>query len=382
MKNDSEDNTSNECKSESDDSADNSIIVGDTTNNNQQPINQHNMQPINQHNMQPNMQHNPQHNQHNIYPNTNIKQPKTSEFKKVFKKGPGRPRKAPCREIIPRRGISLKPTNNETCIEFLHDNPNMFKKIISFFKSTATHNIQLIFRPNEVIMFAKDHHDKSKIRIKIDTNKVNHYYCKNILDIGIALKDLDLLFNKADKDYKAFVMYSNTSGMQKNIILTFVNEMEIDEVHTIDLIGQYNHIDNEQEFIDEDYIIKFEWPNKYFRKTINDIRTISTQLSIMQEDKDQPLVLEYISENKKIHSKYNIKNPAKIKLKSGLAHGDTFRVDIKLDYIRPISASHIADDIMIFLDENKKLMTKAFIDKETAIEIKTITEIIDIRPVD
>ena len=307
------------------------------------------------------------------------KKPK-AEKKTTNKKGPGRPRKAPCREVLPRRGISVKPTNPETCIEFLHDDPNMFKKIITFFKSTATHNIQIIFRPTEVVMFAKDHHDKSKIRIRIDATKVNHYYCKNTLDIGIALKDLDQLFNKADKDYKAFVLYSNSSGMQKNIVLTFVNEMEIDEVHTIDLIGQYNHIDNEREFIDEDYMIKFEWPNKYFRKTINDIRTISSQLSITQEDKNQPLILEYTSENKKIHSKYNVKNPAKIKLKSGLRHGDTFRVDIRLDYVKPISSSHIADNIVILLDENKKLMTKAYIDKDLAIEIKTITEIIDIRP--
>ena len=296
------------------------------------------------------------------------------------KKGPGRPRKAPCREMIPRKGISVKPTNSESCIELLHDNPALFKKIITFFKTTATHNVQVIFRPKEIIIYAKDHYEKSRIRICIDATKINHYYCKGALDIGIALKDLEVLLNKVDRDYKAVILYSTTNNTQKNIILSFMNEMDIDEIHTIDLIGQYNHMDNEHEFLDESHMIRFEWPNKYFRKTINDIRTISSQLSITQDDKALPLTIEYVSENKKIHSKYNIKNPAKIKLQSKLQEGDTFRVEIKLDYIKSISTSHIADDIIIFLDEKKTFMTKAFIDKDNAIEIKTVTEIINIRP--
>jgi hypothetical protein len=300
--------------------------------------------------------------------------------KNVIKKGPGRPRKAPCKEAIPRRGISVKPTNTESCIELFHDNPALFKKIITFFKATATHNLQLIFRPKEIIMFAKDHYEKSRIRVCIDANKITHYYCKGMLDIGVALKDLEQLLNKVDRDYKAMILYSTINSTQKNIILSFMNEMDIDEVHTIDLIGQYNHMDNEYEFLDESHVIKFEWPNKYFHKTINDIRTISSQLSITQEECKMPLILEYVSENKKIHSKYSIKNASKIKLQSNLQDGDTFRIDIKLDYIKSISASHIADDIMIYIDENKKLMTKAFIDKDNAIEIKTVTEIIDIRP--
>ena len=300
--------------------------------------------------------------------------------KGIVKKGPGRPRKAPYREVIPRKGVALKPTNIDSYVEFVHDNPSLSKKIIAFFKAAATHNIQFIFRPKEIVMFAKDHHEKSRIRVCIDATKITHYYCKGVLDIGIALKDLEQLLNKVDRDYKALIICSKSISTQKNIKLSCLNEMDIDEEHIIDLIGQYNHMDNEHEFLDENYMIKFEWPNKYFRKTINDIRTLSSQLSISQEERKMPLMLEYVSENKKIHSKYRIKNASKIKLQSNLPDGDTFRIDIKLDYIKSISASHIADDIMIFIDENKKLMTKAYIDKDNAIEIKTVTEIIDIRP--
>ena len=306
---------------------------------------------------------------------------KKSESKKTNKKGPGRPRKVPHQEEIPRMGLLMKPVNAEAYIEFMHDNPTLFKKIITFFKSTATHVIQFIFRQTEVIMYAKDHFGESKIRVRIDGTKINKYYCRDVLDIGVPLKDLEMLFNKVDRDYKSMILYSKIGSTQKNITLSFKNDMSIDEIHTIDLIGQYNHMDNEHEFIDEDYMIKFEWPNKYFRKTINDIRMLSTQLSITQDHYTQPLSFEYVSENKKVHSKYNASDPKKIKLESRLRDDDTFRIDIKLDHLKSISSSHIADDIAILIDENKKLMTKAYIDKNNAIEIKTITTIIVTRPV-
>jgi hypothetical protein len=54
---------------------------------------------------------------------------------------------------------------------------------------------------------------------------------------------------------------------------------------------------------------------------------------------------------------------------------ETVRVDLKVEYIKPIASSHISDNIRIYVDENKKLLTKAYIDDD-AIEIKTLTEII------
>jgi hypothetical protein len=138
-------------------------------------------------------------------------------------------------------------------------------------------------------------------------------------------------------------------------------------------------MENEEDFIDEGYTIKFQLPSKYFKKTIGDIKTMSSQLSITQEDMESPLVFEYLTPNKKIQSKHTVKDSNKIKLVSELAAGESFRVDVKIDYIKPISAAQIADEVIIMTDENKAFMTKAFIDNE-AIEIKTLTEIIDDRP--
>jgi hypothetical protein len=304
---------------------------------------------------------------------------KNNKYKKN-KKGPGRPRKTPKKESIPRKGISKVATAQDGFIEVLYDQPIIFKKIFQFFKAIAAAQIQVIFRPKEIIMYTQDHHQKSKIRVKIDANKINHYYCRDVIDIGLSSKDLELILNKIDKEYNSIILISYLSSKQRSIDLILDNDMQIDEIHTIDLITPNYKMENEIEFVDEDYTIKFELPSKYFRKTINDIKTMSTELSITQEDKDSSLIFEYLTPNKKIQSKHTVKNNEKIKLQSNLTEDcESFRVDIKIDYLKPIASSQIADDVIILVDENKFLMTKSYIDNKT-VEIKTLTEIIDERP--
>lgn len=304
-----------------------------------------------------------------------------SEKTVKWKKGPGRPRKIPKKEPIPRKGISANPTNPEYTIELLYDMPILIKKILVFFKSLASLYIQVLFRKDNIIFYAKDHHNMSKIRCLINANKLNHYYCKNNVDIGMSTKDLEMILNKVDKDYSSIIMLSTTNNTQKNFTIILENSMQIDEIHNIDVIGNYDHMNDENEFSDENYMIQFSWPGKYFRKTINDIKTISDQVSFVQEDCNSPFTIEYISMHKKIHSKHSVKNLEKIKYISKLQANDSFRVDVRIDNIRPISSSHIADEITILIDENKKFMTRAYIDNGT-IEIKTLTKIIDHRNIE
>jgi hypothetical protein len=283
------------------------------------------------------------------------KKPRTKKVVKKpdgVKKGPGRPRKIPKKDPIPRKGIQ-KQMNKDSHIEFLYDSPVFLKKLVIFFKQLATMNIQILFRPADIIMFGIDHYGKSRVRVRIDASKLNHYYCKSILDVGVSCKELELILNKIDKEYTSIVLMSTIGDTQKNLTLILDNDIKINEEHVIDLVGQYNHMDREEEFINEDYMIKFEWPGKYFRKTINDIKPMSKQLAIIQEDYQSNLSFQYSTSNKKVHSKHDVRDPKKIKLRSNLTDDMNFRVEIKIDYIKPISSAQIADDIEIFVDEKK-----------------------------
>ncbi len=309
------------------------------------------------------------------------KQKKTQPKALNVKRGPGRPPKTQKKDPIPRRGIAKNPHNPDSYVEVLYDQPVIMKKIFSFFKYVAAAEIQILFRPRDIIFYAIDHNGKTKIRVRINAEKLNHYYCRDVLDVGISQKEMEMILNKVDKDYSSIVILSDVSTTRRNLTLVFENDIQIDELHRIDLIASYAKMEDENMFVDEDYTIKFNFPSRYFKKTVGDIKSMSPQLSITQEDNESPLIFEYLTVNKRIQSKHTVKDSAKIKLESKLENGESFRVDVCIDYLKPISASQISDDITILVDENKCLMTKSYIDDGT-IEIKTLTEIIDERPDD
>jgi len=186
---------------------------------------------------------------------------------------------------------------------------------------------------------------------------------------------MELVLNKVDKDYKSMLIYSDNNSLNKHLVIVLENNMDIYEMHNLDLIGTYNKMEDESMFDETDYTIRFNFPSKYFKKTISDIKSISNLLSIGQEDADSPIVFEYRTANNRMKSKHTLKNKEKIGLVSKLKDDESFRVDISIEYIKPISSAQIADDVMILLDENRDFMTLTQIDNGT-IEIKTLTEIV------
>ena len=299
--------------------------------------------------------------------------------KKEEKKKPGRPRKTPLKEPRPRNGIVVNPKDESNFIEFLYDKPLVFKKLWQYFKLMAVDKIQIIFRVDDIILWCKDHHNKSRMRIKINSNKVNHYYCSGELDLGIRCKHLELIMSTIDKTYTSILFLSKIGYTQKDIRIILNNMMEIDESHKVELIGEYDKISNENTFLDTDYTIKFELPGKYFKKMISDIRSFSDQITIRQDGIDEPLIFEYIEQvGKKIKSYHIVRNNKNIKFSSKLKEDETFSVSFKIDYIKPISSAMLAETITIFAHEGKPLMFSVMMDKNTA-EVQILTEIIDDR---
>jgi hypothetical protein len=304
----------------------------------------------------------------------------TSIIKKTEpkKKKPGRPRKTPLREPRPRNGIVKTPKDNQNFIEFLYDKPLIFKKLWQYFKLMAVDKIQLIFRFNEIIIWSEDHHKKSKMMVRIDGLKVNHYYCSEELDLGMSCKNPELIMSTIDKTYTSILFLSKVGYMQKDIRIILNNEIEIDESHRIELIGEYNKINDENIYLDTDYTIKFELPGRYFKKMISDIRAFSDQITIRQDSLNDPLIFEYTKQDKKIKSYHIVRNNALINFVSHLKEDETFRVSFKIDYVKPISSALLSENIIIHAHENKPLMFSISMDKKT-VNLKILTEIIDER---
>ena len=296
------------------------------------------------------------------------------------KKKPGRPRKTPIKQQKQRSGIADKPLDSSNYMEFLYDKPLLFKKIWQYFKHMAVDRIQCIFRKNEIILWCKDHQDKSKMRISINANKINHYYCFDELDIGMSCKNPEIIMSTIDKTYTYILFLSKNEYTQNELRIILNNEIEIDESHRVELIGDYDKIHNEIQFLDEDYTIKFELPGRYFKKMISDIRTFSDYVTIRQDGINEPLIFEYQKSDKKIKSHHIVRNNNLINFKSGLAAGDSFRVSFKIDYVKPISSALLVENITIYAHENKPLIFSVSMDNGT-ISLKILTDLIDERSI-
>jgi hypothetical protein len=311
--------------------------------------------------------------------NTIIKKNKKNKIIVEKKRPPGRPRSNPKKNTIPKNGIIDKPTDECNAVEFIYDTPTELKKIINMFKSLASLQIQILFRPTDIIFYAKGHHGKNQIYVKIDCSKSNSYYCNGIYDIGIPQADFKQVLDKINKIYEDITIVLTHKNINNNMIIIFQNELKISEIHTIKQTGEYNKMNNEVDFIDESYLIQFTWPSIYFKKTIHEIKQMSKELSIIQNNPNDSLEVEYISRNKKIISQHVAKEKSKIKLISKLQEGDSFHITICAEYIQPISNSHAAKHVQILIDENKKFMTKSYVGNNNIIEIKTLTDIVDNR---
>lgn len=291
---------------------------------------------------------------------------------------PGRPRKSVVKLPKPRNGIVLSPSDAKHYIEFLYDKPLIFKKLWQFFKLLACDKLHLSFLKDSIIIYCSDHHKKSHIRVKINCNEVNHYYCEKDLDIGLLCKNPELIMGTIDKSYNSILFLSTHDNIQRNINIVLKNDIHVEETHKIELIGEYDKSTDDAKFTDEDYKIKFKLTGKYFKKMISDIKTFSDILNIRQDDRDDNLMIEYIKHDKKIKSLHIMKNSTAIDLRSTLTKDETFRTSVKIDYIKPLSSALLADNIEIYADEVKPL--KFIIDlDDKCIQIVILTDIIDQR---
>lgn len=296
----------------------------------------------------------------------------------IIKKRPGRPRKTPIRAPRPRNGIVNKPSNENNYIEFLYDKPMVFKKMWGYYKAMAVEKLQMIFRQNELIIWGEDHHKKSRMRACIDANNINHYYCGGTLDIGIMCSDLEKIMSTIDKTCGSIMFLSKKGHTQKTIKVILTNDIEIEKNHTVELIGDYQRIEMEDMFLDEDYPIKFDLPGRYFKKMISDIKAFSEQITIRQDSISAPLIFEYITKDKKIRSEDIVKNNKLIKFQSTIDSDNMFRTGFMIDYVKPISSALLADNISICAHETKPLKFLVFIDSNT-VDIRILTEIINER---
>lgn len=296
------------------------------------------------------------------------------------KRPPGRPRKTPLKKPEPLNGISDIPLSESNFTEFKYDRPAIFKKIWQHLKLMAVGRLQLIFKKDCVIMWGRDHHKMSQLRIDIDTSNINHYYINGEVDIGVTCKNLEIVMTKVDKTYSSIGFLSKVGQTQDNLRVILKNAMQIDEMHKVKLVGDYDRMEDGDMFLNESaYTLKFTLPGKYFKKMLTDIKNFSTQVAICQDGPDKPLTFEYLTSNKQVEGRNVVRVSEKIKFVSKLKPGETFRCAFKVEAVRPISSALLSELITIHAHESLPLLFTVKMDSTSSITIRILTDIIDDR---
>jgi hypothetical protein len=280
------------------------------------------------------------------------------------KRSVGRPRLIQRIDPLPKLGILNNPSNEDNLVELSYDNVSIFKKIFNLLKTMNVKEINIQFNSNYTKIFGIDHLEKNLINIKIDSNKLNHYYCEHPINITLDPKNLDKITQKIDKHYSLFSIILKKKSYRNNIIIILNNKiLSIDESHIINLIE--TNVDYEtfnEKSVDYNlYPLKFELTGKYFKKLINDVSTFS-EIFTIEKVNNNPLQFIYKNINNTIKGFNICKDSSKIKLQSSLSENDIFSVSVRIDYIKALSNSLLSEKIKIYADSENDLVFNLLID--------------------
>jgi hypothetical protein len=293
---------------------------------------------------------------------------------KSTKKRPGRPKKPITKKTVPKLGIVCEPSNLKAVndprlvniFELLYDNPIMFKKIFTLFKSMFVENIRMRLEKKFIKMYAVDHTDSNQIYIKIYGDKMNRYYTNKVLEFGLGPSNIQKILQTLNKDISKVQWFTNVQYERSKIKIGLSNdEMEEDSIYTVDLdqIDEYNWSIEDEIALEEEYPLKFELPFKYFKKKVTDFKLLGDIMKI-EKHGEGPLRLSYNFTNKKGDQNTYYRNPAKLNLCSLIDQGEIFSTSVYLDYIKPLSGSLIADTIHISACVDQKLIFTALLDQD------------------
>lgn len=283
------------------------------------------------------------------------------------KKKPGRPRKKPIKESVERKGISSTPRKDNNSVEFMYDEPIIFKKAFHIFKAMQSNELEIVFDEKEVRITSKNHMRNADIVVTFDCTKMVHYYCQQKSVVVLNEKNVEKINKVLSSTHTMVTLVSKKNSFRSSIIFIFQNDMKIDEVHEVKLIvPTADNVVLLDDFDTDIYPIQFEMPCKFFKKLITDSALFSDTISIRKVGKGE-LTFSHLTEDKMIKSQHIVKDEKVIKLMSSIEDEKTFLVSIKLDYIKPLADALIADMIEVCAHQEKRIIFTGSLDNNSVL---------------
>ena len=345
------------------------------------------------------------------------------------RKKPGRPKKRADACPVGMRGIVAEPNDAGDCVEFIYNQPMIFKCIMSVFKEYDCDEVIFDFSPKQLQLIGRDRPNTVVIRIMFNASDMNLYYfsqasasnmimieneapaAATVADDGddapesttdfiinatreiarattteasddsaqpirIAIKrdNLELVASNIDKShYKMMIILGNDDPSCLTIVLNS-NEYDHEDRFDITIIPRATDIPFELPNLAE-FPLKFTIDSHHLRRKISEFKKISENI-IIQKKGTSSLEISFGS-SQRVLSTTIYKSDAKIKLSSTIADDDLFVSTMSLERIRPLMAVNIPGGITFFTNKVDPTVVQINLDVrcgETSIAPGTSTD--------
>jgi hypothetical protein len=136
---------------------------------------------------------------------------------------PGRPRTQILNTKDVILGVRDQANNEKNHMELIYNDPKLFKKIISIFKGYFVDDIFLSFNSDNIQILSSDNTKKTIIKIVINCNKINEYYCKKMFEISIKREYLEKIFNTIEKQHNKIIFYSDHDNYLSTLYINLLS---------------------------------------------------------------------------------------------------------------------------------------------------------------
>lgn len=293
-----------------------------------------------------------------------------------IKRGPGRPPKKRPPPRVDKYGIAENPDSPHHRLEFVYEDPMMFKSLFTYFKNLKARDIHIRCTPAGITFFTRDQSRISRIVAHIPGKEVNHYYCDDTFWLGMNRDKIEKLFSSIDKSfYKITILYR----YDEEEFLTFVfRDHEIDKECNYKITVSLPEEDAELIEVEKNatdgaiqkFPIEWELSSKQFKKTFNDASNYADTITV-EKLGETPLQLTYSHRDIVYYEVY--RSTPKIKLRSTIEKNQTFRCTVKVANVKCLAAAMVTETVRIMCREDDDILFRSEID---ALVMSTFTSLV------
>ena len=289
------------------------------------------------------------------------------------KKGPGRPRKTPQKTPPAKRGVIDTPDNPYNIVELSYDKADTIKDLSSYWKTLNVEYVVFNFVPGKLIIYTKSYREDNWIQHTVVGKKMISYYCREMVTAMVRFKDIDLVFQKMDKECTLLSITLDTNKRTRQIDIASHNNSDIPEYFKVEqvvdsaVVKQYNGVFTE----DIPYPLHINMPSKWFKKTISDVKNFEDKWTISKFPGGQ-VHFSYNSANGHVEAK--AVPPKKMIVQDDII--GPFSVTVMANVIKPTSSAMLADNLLLKASCDGRRMWMTAVMDDGAITVDILANIV------